>query len=86
MAGDVFCAILPIVIIWRLSRSVVEKVLVSILLGLGLVAAVGGILKLTILGSWDPTSVYANRDIMNAFIWYVDLDLRPARPESKRWS
>ncbi|KAK3386493.1 hypothetical protein B0H63DRAFT_430290 [Podospora didyma] len=69
MAGDVLCAILPIAIIWRLTRSVVEKVLVSILLGLGLVAAVGGILKVIILKSWDPASVDANRQIMNAFVW-----------------
>lgn len=70
MAGDVLCAILPIFIIWRLSRSVVEKVLVSILLGLGMVAASGGVLKLVILKSWDPFSPTASRDIMEAFIWY----------------
>ncbi|KAK4447386.1 hypothetical protein QBC34DRAFT_496246 [Podospora aff. communis PSN243] len=69
MLGDVICAVLPIVIIWRMTRSVVEKVLVSILLGLGLVAAVGGVMKLVILKSWDPTSVHANRDIMDAFMW-----------------
>ncbi|KAK0610832.1 hypothetical protein B0T14DRAFT_570765 [Immersiella caudata] len=69
MLGDVIYAVLPIVIIWRMTRSVVEKVLVSILLGLGLVAAVGGVMKLVILKNWDPTSVNANREIMDASMW-----------------
>lgn len=69
MTGDVLCAVLPIVLIWRLSRSVVEKVLVSILLGLGLVAAVGGVLKLIILRSWVPTAPNAQREIVDAFLW-----------------
>jgi hypothetical protein len=77
MLGDVICAVLPIVIIWRLTRSVVEKVLVSILLGLGLVAAVGGVLKLVILKTWLPTSVYANRALMDAFMWCVQPDHLP---------
>ncbi|KAK0716822.1 hypothetical protein B0T26DRAFT_707348 [Lasiosphaeria miniovina] len=68
-AGDVVCAVLPMLIIWRMSRSVVEKILVSILLGLGLLAGIGGVQKLVILKSWDPFSPNANRDIMNAFIW-----------------
>ena len=69
MLGDVICAVLPIVIIWRMTRSVVEKGLVSILLGLGLVAAAGGVMKLVILKNWNPTSVHANREIMDAFMW-----------------
>jgi len=79
MAGDVICAVLPIVIIWRLTRSVVEKILVSILLGLGLVAAVGGVLKLVILKTWLPTSVHANRTLMDAFMWYVNPLTSPSR-------
>src|SRR3954462_15050267 len=81
MVGDVLCAVLPIAIIWRLSHSTVERVLVTVLLGLGLVAAVGGVLKVVILKSWVPTSPNANRELMQAFIWYVER-IRPcaARP------
>lgn len=75
------------VLIWRLSRSPVEKALISVLMGLGLLAAVAGIFKVLVLRSFNPMSENVAGDMMPAYMWYVSLSpqlfhtLRPYRQE-----
>jgi len=69
MISDALFAILPIFIIWRLSRSMVEKVLLSILMGLGILAVCAGAFKIVTLKSFVVTSENVVGDMMPAFLW-----------------
>jgi hypothetical protein len=45
ITSDLVFAIMPIYFIWSLHRPVRERVLVTILMALGIVAAVAGVMK-----------------------------------------
>ncbi|KAK5651370.1 hypothetical protein OQA88_12527 [Cercophora sp. LCS_1] len=69
MVSDLLCAVLPSLLIWRLSRPVAEKLLLSVLMGLCLVATLAGMFKVLALKSYDPTSENVVRDMMSAYMW-----------------
>lgn len=56
MVSDLICATIPIFIIWRLSRSLLERVLVCILMTSSLLASAIGIPKLYFMITYDFTS------------------------------
>jgi len=56
MINDAIFAILPSVLIWRLSRDRVEKLLLSLLMGLGLGAVATGIPRIVTIQSYDAGS------------------------------
>ncbi|KAK0726111.1 hypothetical protein B0H67DRAFT_642430 [Lasiosphaeris hirsuta] len=69
MFSDTLLAIFPTFIIWRLHRSTVEWTIVSILIGLGLLAVLARMFKIVTLKSFDITSENTVGDMMPAFIW-----------------
>lgn len=56
MVSDLICATIPIFIIWRLSRSRLERILVCILMASSLLASAIGIPKLYYMITFDFTS------------------------------
>ncbi|KAK3377634.1 hypothetical protein B0H63DRAFT_417196 [Podospora didyma] len=69
MFSDAIFATLPILIIWRLSRSVVERTLISILMGLGLFALGSCIIKIFLVQKYNVTSEDNIVDMMPVFLW-----------------
>jgi hypothetical protein len=65
---DVICAILPVAFIWRIKRPLREKITLCILMGLGLLAAFCGIMKIVMLKRTllSPDPVY---EAASAQIW-----------------
>jgi len=71
MVSDAIFAIFPTVLIWRLSRSSLEKALLSVLMGLGLFAMVAGVFKILTMELYDITSDNLVGDMMPAYLWYA---------------
>ncbi len=55
--------------IWRLSRCVVEKVLISVLLALGLLAVGASAIKVHYVRTYDITSSDTYRQMIPTFMW-----------------
>jgi len=69
MLGDLVCAVIPICLIHALSRSLVEKVLTSVLLASSLIASGIGIVKIYFQVTYDfgnPDALYM---LANVFFW-----------------
>jgi hypothetical protein len=69
MLGDLTFAIMPMFLIWRLSRSVVERCLISFLMAMGLFATGAGVMKIIYAYTYDRTSEDALRGMMPEFLW-----------------
>jgi hypothetical protein len=69
MFSDLACAILPICLIRNLTRSLVEKILTSILLASSLLASGVGIAKLYFTATYDFSSPDGFYLMVNMFIW-----------------
>jgi hypothetical protein len=69
MVGDLIFALMPMFLIWRLSRSVVERCLISLLMTLGLFATGAGVLKIIYSKTFDKTSPDFFREMMPVFLW-----------------
>lgn len=69
MLGDLAFAIMPMSLIWRLSRSVVERCLISFLMAMGLFATGVGVMKIIYAYTFDRTSHDALREMMPEFLW-----------------
>ncbi|KAK3349725.1 hypothetical protein B0T25DRAFT_519867 [Lasiosphaeria hispida] len=69
--SDLLCAVLPSLLIRSLHRPLAEKVLLSVLMGLCLIATIAGIFKVLVLKSYDATSENAIADMMTAYLWHV---------------
>ncbi|GAB1317803.1 Rhodopsin domain-containing protein [Madurella fahalii] len=69
MFSDFVCAVIPICLIHRLTRSLVEKVLVAILLASSLFATACGIPKLYYMINFDFTSTDGYFLMTNQFFW-----------------
>ena len=69
MLGDLCFAIMPMFLIWRLSRSIIERCLISFLMAMGLFATGAGVMKIIYAYTYDRTSHDALRDMMPAFLW-----------------
>jgi len=67
--SDLLFAIMPMFIIWRLSRSVVERSLVSFLLASGLFASAIDGIKIYLLAIYDVKSPDALRDSVPEYLW-----------------
>jgi hypothetical protein len=69
MLGDFTFAIMPMFLIWRLSRSVIERCLISFLMAMGLFATGAGVMKIMYAYTYDRTSHDALREMMPEFLW-----------------
>jgi len=69
MFSDFTFAVLPIALVWKLSRSAVERLLLSVLLGLGLVAFGTGIIKLLTQYSFRIDSPDIMETMMPMYTW-----------------
>ena len=69
MLGDLTSAIMPMFLIWRLSRSVVERCLISFLMAMGLFATGAGVRKIICAYTYDRNSHDALREMMPEFLW-----------------
>ncbi|KAM5358814.1 hypothetical protein ACJZ2D_014955 [Fusarium nematophilum] len=69
IAGDLVFAIMPIVLIWNLNRSRLERCLVSFLLASGLFATAAAVTRLFYMKTFDYTSSDMFREIMPTFFW-----------------
>lgn len=69
MVGDIICILMPMFLIWRLTRSVVERCLISFLMALSLFAAGAGVLKIIYQKRFDRTSPDPFRAMTQAFLW-----------------
>jgi hypothetical protein len=67
--SDLVSAIMPMFFIWSLPRSVIERSLVSVLMGFGLIAAMGGVMKLLNITIWNPREATL-RDWVPLSWWY----------------
>lgn len=83
MVSDAVFAVLPALIIWKLSRSRVEKVLLTFLMGFGLFAMAAGVFKIITVKLFDPSSPNVVGDMMPSYLWYVSL-CRPSPGKSLR--
>ena len=69
MVADALFAVLPMFVIWRLGRPLLEKMLISILMVLGVFAMTAVAFKLYYLRHYDPKSPDPFREILNYYIW-----------------
>ncbi|KAK0724412.1 hypothetical protein B0H67DRAFT_567873 [Lasiosphaeris hirsuta] len=69
MFSDVVFAIFPILLVWRLSRSLVERLLLSALLGLGLLGVIAGAVKIVTLKYFKIGSENVVADMMPVYLW-----------------
>ncbi|KAF4993683.1 hypothetical protein FDECE_13345 [Fusarium decemcellulare] len=69
MFSDLMLTILPMFLVWNLSRSVVERFLVSVLMGLSLFATIATALKIVYMKTFDITSPDVFRATMSLFLW-----------------
>jgi hypothetical protein len=69
MVSDFICATVPIFLIWNLSRSVVEKTLISILMATCLLATGCGVAKLYYMITFDFTSKDGFYLMISEFFW-----------------
>ncbi|KAH6949453.1 hypothetical protein DER45DRAFT_580327 [Fusarium avenaceum] len=69
MASDLVLAILPMFLIWKLSRSAIERCLVSVLMALSLFATIITVLKVVYIKTFDIDSLDTFRASMPLFFW-----------------
>lgn len=69
MVSDFICATIPIFLVWSLSRSVIEKILISILTASCLVATGCGVAKLYYMVTFDFTSKDGVYLMISEFFW-----------------
>ncbi|KAF2182902.1 hypothetical protein K469DRAFT_669398 [Zopfia rhizophila CBS 207.26] len=68
-ASDLVFAIMPVHLFWSLHRPVMERILVSVLMGFGIIAAVAGVMKIYHISAWNPREV-TFRDWVPLLWWY----------------
>ncbi|KAK5660023.1 hypothetical protein OQA88_13491 [Cercophora sp. LCS_1] len=69
MISDGLVVVLPMALVWKLTRSVVEKMLLSVLIGTGTLALAAGVFKILTMQSFDIESDNIVGDMMPAFLW-----------------
>lgn len=69
MLSDLILTVLPMFLIWKLSRSILERCLVSVLMGLSLFATVAAALKVVYMKTFDMDSPDTFRATMPLFLW-----------------
>ncbi|EKJ69480.1 hypothetical protein NXS19_008169 [Fusarium pseudograminearum] len=67
--GDLTLAIMPMFLIWKLNRSTVERCLITVLMALGLIAAVTVIMRLVKMRTLDFASPERFRTLIPVYFW-----------------
>lgn len=60
---------MPIFFIWSLNRHVIERVLMAVLMGFGLSAAIAGAIKLYYIRTWKYGEEAVNETV-SVYMWY----------------
>jgi hypothetical protein len=60
---------MPIFFIWPLNRPVIERILITVLMGLGIIAATAGAMKLYYIGTWK-FGEEAVKETVSIYMWY----------------
>ncbi|KAM5353201.1 hypothetical protein ACJZ2D_016904 [Fusarium nematophilum] len=68
-SSDLVFAAMPLFFIWTLNRPVIERILLSVLMALGTIAAVAGAVRVVYIHIWDPQTDSLH-DLMPLFWWY----------------
>jgi len=80
MVSDVLFATMPILLVWGLTRSKMEKLLLSVLLGLGLLGVIAGGVKLQTLKLFRVGSKNIVAEMMPVYmVWFNFLRLLEVR-------
>jgi hypothetical protein len=69
MLGNLTFAIMPMFLIWRLSRSVIERCLISFLMAMGFLALGAGVVMIIYTYTYERASQDALREMMPVFLW-----------------
>jgi hypothetical protein len=67
--SDLVFAAMPVHIISSLNRPITERVLVIVLMGFGVIAAVAGVMKIYHISAWNPRHAIL-RDWVPLLWWY----------------
>lgn len=67
--SDIVFAVLPIFFIWTLSRPVVERILLCVLMGLGICAGTAGAIKLYYIRTWRYGEEAVSHTV-SVYMWY----------------
>ncbi|KAH8684201.1 hypothetical protein BGZ60DRAFT_426605 [Tricladium varicosporioides] len=69
ITSDLVFAIMPSFFLWSLNRPLMERMLMTVLMGLGVIAAVAGAMKVYHIHSWNPREDTL-RDWVPLIWWY----------------
>ncbi|KAH8728547.1 hypothetical protein GQ44DRAFT_675982 [Phaeosphaeriaceae sp. PMI808] len=69
LVSDLAVAIMPVFVIWKLSRSCVERCLISVLMMMGLMAGTTEVVKLVYANTFRYSSADVFRTIVPLFFW-----------------
>ncbi|KAH7060783.1 hypothetical protein B0J12DRAFT_545183, partial [Macrophomina phaseolina] len=67
--SDLVFAIMPMFFIFKLHRPLMERILITFLMALGIIAAVAGVMKVVYIHNWNPRND-SFRFWMPLFWWY----------------
>ncbi|KAF4417545.1 hypothetical protein F53441_14511 [Fusarium austroafricanum] len=68
--GDLTLAIMPMFLIWKLSRSTMERCLITVLMALGLIATAAAIMRLVKMHTQDFASPERFRTLIQIYFWH----------------
>jgi hypothetical protein len=69
ITSDLVFAIMPAFFLWSLHRPLMERMLVIVLMGLGIIAAIAGVMKVYHIHAWNPREATL-RDWVPLLWWY----------------
>jgi hypothetical protein len=69
ICSDLVFAIMPISFIWSLNRPVIERILLSALMGLGMIAAMAGAIKFYYIRTWKYGEEAVDETV-SVYMWY----------------
>ena len=69
MISDGLVVFLPMLLVWKLTRTLLEKMLLSILIGTGMLAMAAGVFKALTMQSFNLESDNIAGDMMPCYLW-----------------
>lgn len=70
IVSDLVFAIMPMFFIWQMNRPVIERMLITVLMALGIVAAMAGALKIVYMSRFVLGHGDVLRQMMPLFLWF----------------
>jgi len=69
MVCDLVFAIMPMFFIWGMNRPLLERILISVLMALGLGAAATEVVKIYLATIFNMNTPDTNREMLRTFLW-----------------